>query len=161
MGPDDAEIVLIEISEFQCPYCKRHNPTMDQVMEEYEGKIKRYWIHFPLTSIHPYAMKAAEATECAGEQDKFWEMHDIIFENTSKMTVDDLKSNATKIGLNSSKFNSCLDSDKYASKIQQQMSAAQAAGVSGTPGTFVNGQIIKGAYPFETFKELIDAELAK
>jgi len=163
VGSDNAEVTLIEVSEFQCPYCLRHNPTMEKIMNEYKGKVKRVWIHFPLTSIHPYAMKAAEAVECAGEQnsDKFWEMHDKIFEDTSAMTVDDLKGYASEIGLNTSKFNSCLDDNKYTSKIQKQMAAAQAAGVSGTPGTFVNGQLVKGAYPFDTFKQLIDAELAK
>ena len=160
-GPENAKVTLIEVSDFQCPYCERHAPTMDQIMDVYAGKVRRVWINFPLTSIHPYAMKAAGAAECAGEQGKFWEMHDEIFANQSAITVDDLKGYAQDLGLKTSQFNSCLDGDKYSSKIQQQMTAAQAAGVSGTPGTFVNGQLVKGAYPFDTFKQLIDAELAK
>ena len=160
-GPKNAKVTLIEISDFQCPYCERHAPTMDQIMKDYAGKVRRVWLNFPLTSIHPYAMKAAEASECAGEQGKFWEMHDKIFANQDKITVDDLKGYAGDLGLSTSKFNSCLDDSKYASKIQAQMTAAQAAGVSGTPGTFVNGELVKGAYPFDTFKQLIDAELAK
>jgi len=160
-GPKNAKVTLIEISDFQCPYCKRHNPTMEQVMDEYEGQVRRVWVHFPLTSIHPHAMKASEATECAGEQGKFWEMHDIIFENQTAMTVDNLKSYAKNIGLSSSEFDTCLDDSKYSSKVQQHMQAAQSAGITGTPGTFVNGQLIKGAYPFDTFKQAVDAELAK
>ncbi len=160
-GPENAKVTLVEISDFQCPYCERHVATMDQIMKDYAGKVRRVWINFPLTSIHPYAMKAAEASECAGEQGKFWEMHDKIFANQSAITVDDLKGYAQDLGLNTSKFNSCLDDSKYASKIQQQMQAAQASGVSGTPGTFVNNELVKGAYPYDTFKQLIDAELAK
>lgn len=160
-GPDNAKVTLIEVSDFQCPYCQRHVATMDQIMKDYAGKVKRVWINFPLTSIHPYAMKAAEAGECAGEQGKFWEMHDKIFTNQSAITEDDLKGYAQDLGLNTTKFNSCLDDGKYTSKIQQQMAAAQAAGVTGTPGTFVNGELVKGAYPFDTFKQLIDTALAQ
>ena len=161
IGPDDAKVTVIEVSEFQCPFCSRHNPTMDQIMSEYEGKIKRIWIHFPLTSIHPNAMKASESVECANEQGKFWELHDKIFENQSAITVDNIKTYAKEIGLDTASFNTCLDEGKYANKIKQQMAAASAAGVTGTPGTFVNGELVKGAYPFDTFKQLIDAELAK
>jgi len=160
-GPDNAKVALIEVSDFQCPYCQRHVATMDQIMKDYAGKVKRVWINFPLTSIHPYAMKAAEAGECAGEQGKFWQMHNKIFANQSAITEDDLKGYAKDLGLNTDQFNSCFDDGKYASKIQQQMAAAQAAGVTGTPGTFVNGELVKGAYPYDTFKQLIDAELAK
>ena len=162
-GPKNAKVVLIEASEFQCPYCSRHTPTMEQIMEEYEGQVRRVWIHFPLTSMHPNAQKAAEAVECAGEQDpnKFWELHDKMFDNQSAITVDDIKGYAKEIGLNAAQFNDCLDSGKYTSKVQEQSQAAQAAGVTGTPGTFVNGTLVKGAYPFETFQQLIDAELAK
>lgn len=162
-GPQDAKVTLIEVSEFQCPYCSRHNPTMERIMEEYAGQVRRVWVHFPLISIHPNAMKASEAVECAGEQnkDKFWELHDKIFVNQKAIAVDDIKGYAKEIGLDTAKFNDCLDSGKYTAKVQQQTQAGQAAGVSGTPGTFVNGELVKGAYPFETFKQLIDAELAK
>lgn len=163
IGPKDAKVTLIEVSEFQCPYCKRHTPTMEQIMKEYEGKVRRVWVHFPLTSIHPYAQKAAEAVECAGEQQKskFWELHDKLFENQEAITVDDIKGYAKEIGLNTSQFNECLDSGKYTAKVQKQTAAAAAAGVTGTPGTFVNGELVKGAYPFDTFKQIIDELLAE
>lgn len=160
-GPSNAKVTLIEISDFQCPYCQRHSATMDQIMKDYDGKVRKVWINFPLTSIHPQAMKASEAAECAGDQGKFWEMHNKIFDNISALSVDNLKQYAADLKLNAAKFNSCLDEGKYAEKIQAQMAAAQAAGVSGTPGTFVNGQLVKGAYPYETFKQIIDQELAK
>jgi protein-disulfide isomerase len=161
IGPENAKVTLIEVSDFQCPYCNRHSPTMEQIMDEYEGQVRRLWIHFPLTSIHPYAQKASEAAECAADQGKFWQMHDKMFENQSALAVDNLKNYARDLGLNTSSFNDCLDSGKYTSKVQSQARAAQAAGITGTPGTFVNDQLVKGAYPFDTFKQLIDAELAK
>ncbi|MFA5021908.1 MAG: thioredoxin domain-containing protein [Patescibacteria group bacterium] len=158
-GNANAKVTLIVISDFQCPYCQRHEPTMQQVLKNYGDKVRIVWRNFPLTSIHPYAEKAAEAAECAGEQDKFWEMHDKLFENQSALTNDDLKSYAKALGLNTSKFNDCLDSSKMAAKIAKQSEESQAAGVSGTPGTFVNDQLVKGAYPYDTFKTMIDALL--
>ena len=162
-GPGNAKVTLIEVSEFQCPYCARHNPTMEQIMEEYKGQVRRVWIHFPLTSIHPNAQKASEAVECAGEQnpDKFWELHDKLFENQSAIAVGDIKGYAQEIGLNTAKFNECLDTGKYTAKVQQQAQAAQSAGISGTPGTFVNGELVKGAYPVETFEQIIDGILGE
>ncbi|MFA6215927.1 MAG: DsbA family protein [Patescibacteria group bacterium] len=160
-GDKNAKVTLIVISDFQCPYCQRHEATLTQVMKDYSDKIRVVWRNFPLTTIHPYAQKAAEASECAGEQGKFWEYHDKLFENQSALTVDNLKSYAKDLGLNTSKFNDCLDSGKYTDLVNKEAQEAQAAGVSGTPGTFVNDQLVKGAYPYETFKQLIDAELAK
>ncbi len=158
-GGSNAKVTLIVVSDFQCPYCGRHETTMNQLLDEYGDKIRIVWRNMPLTSIHPYAQKAAEAGECAGEQDKFWEMHDKMFANQSALTVDNLKQYAKDLGLNSSKFDSCLDSGKYTDKVNKQSAEAQAAGITGTPGTFVNNQLVKGAYPIETFKGIIDTLL--
>ncbi len=160
-GNKNAAVTLIVISDFQCPFCERHEPTLAQILEAYGDKVRIVWRNFPLTSIHPYAQKAAEAAECAGEQGKFWEMHDKLFANQEVLDVDSLKSYTKALGLNESQFNQCLDSGKYTAKIAQQAQEAQAAGVTGTPGTFVNDQLVKGAYPFETFKQIIDGLLAK
>jgi len=155
-GNKNAKITLIEISDFQCPYCQRHTPTMDKILEDYGDQVRLVWRNFPLSSIHPYAQKAAEASECAGEQGKFWEMHDLMFVNQSALDTPSLKIYAGQIGLDQTKFNDCLDSGKYESKIKKQVTEATAAGISGTPGTFVNGELVKGAYPYETFKQIID-----
>lgn len=158
-GDKNAEITMIEYSDFQCPFCKRHNPTMDQILSEYEGKVRLVYRHFPLNSIHPNAQKAAEASECAGEQGKFWEMHDKMFENQSAIAVTNLKSYAGDLGLNQSQFDSCLDDGKYAGKVNKQAAEAQASGISGTPGTWVGDQLVKGAYPVTTFSAIIDGLL--
>ena len=160
-GPENAKITLIEYSDFQCPFCLRHTPTMEKILTEYKGKVKLIYRHFPLTSIHPEAQKAAEASECAGDQGKFWEMHDKIFEANaaSNMSVETWKKIAKDLGLNTTKFNSCLDSGQFASKVNSEQIAGAEAGVEGTPATFVNGRLVSGAVPYEQFKSIIDSLL--
>lgn len=158
-GNPNAKITLLEYSDFECPFCSRHKPTMDQLLTQYDGDVRLVYRHFPLTSIHPNAQKAAEASECAGEQNKFWEMHDLLFANNTALSLTNLKAYAGQLGLNQSQFDGCLDSGKYASKIQQQTAEAQAAGISGTPGTFVNNELVRGAFPVATFQQIIDGLL--
>src|SRR3989338_1745810 len=157
-GAKNAKITMIEYSDFQCPFCSRHKPTLDKVLADYDGQVRLIYRHFPLTSIHPQAQKSAEASECAGEQGKFWEMHDELFANQTDLAIESLKRYARNIsGINGSQFDQCLDSGKYASKINQQAAEAQAGGITGTPGTFVGSELVKGAYPYDTFKQIIDA----
>jgi len=160
-GDRSAKVEVVEYSDFQCPYCLRHNDTMDQIIKNYQNKIAVVFRHFPLTSIHPEAQKAAEAAECAGEQGKFWEMHDLLFQANanSTMSVDQWKKEAANLKLNTQQFDSCLDSGKYANKVAQEQSGGAAAGVQGTPATFINGEIISGAVPYEQIKAVIEAKL--
>ncbi len=159
-GNKNAKVVLIEFSDFECPFCSRVVPTMDQIEKTYGDKVAIYFRNFPLP-FHSSAQKAAEAGQCANEQGKFWEMHDEMFANQDALSVDNLKSYAKGLGLDTTKFNDCLDSGKMAQVVQNDLNAGRAAGVSGTPTTFVNGKAIVGAYPFEAFQQAIDAELAK
>ena len=160
-GDPNAKVVLIEYSDFECPYCLRHQETMQQIAAAYGSQIAIAFRHFPLTSIHPQAQKAAEASECAAEQGKFWEMHDKIFEANAAgtMSVAKWKELAGSLGLKTEQFNSCLDSGKYAAKISQEAGEGAAAGVQGTPATFINGQLVSGAVPYEQFKQMIDGSL--
>lgn len=155
-GDRNAKITLIEYSDFQCPYCNKLVPTIEKVLADYSGKVRFIYRNYPINSIHQYAQKAAEAGECAADQGKFWEMHDKMFANQSALTVANLKSYAKDLGLNQEQFDSCLDSGKYASRVNQQSAEAEAAGLTGTPGTFINNVFINGAYPYETFKATID-----
>lgn len=157
-GPADAPVTIIEFSDFQCPYCRRVHPTLKRLMHEYQGRVKLVYRNFPLRNIHPQAQKAAEAAQCAAEQDRFWPYHDKLF-STSRLQVDDLKKYAQELGLNTEQFNTCLDTDKYASKIEQDLQAGAKAGVNATPSFFVNGQPVSGAIPYDDFKELIDTAL--
>jgi protein-disulfide isomerase len=128
-------------------------------MANYAGKVRLVFRNFPLP-FHSKAPKAAEAGLCANEQGKFWEMHDQMFGNQQALSPDDLKASAKKLGLDSAKFDSCLDSSKYAAQVKKDAEAGKEAGVSGTPAFFINGRMISGAQPFEKFKEIIDQELA-
>src|SRR3989338_1358113 len=123
-GSKDAPVKLVEYSDFECPYCKRHHPTLKQILAEYGDKVSLEYKHFPL-SFHPNAQKAAEASECAGEQGKFWEFHDAIFEDQVALGVTQYQQWAASTGLNTSKFNDCLDSGKYATKVQAESQEGQ------------------------------------
>lgn len=160
-GPADAKVTIIEFSEFQCPYCKKGKETASEILEIYGEQVRLVFKHFPLTSIHPEAQKAAEATECAGDQGKFWEMHDWMFDNQKELAVDSLKAAAANLGMDSSEFDSCLDSGKYEEKVKNDTAEAKELGLGGAPAFFINDQLISGAQPIEKFREAIDKELAK
>ncbi len=115
---------------------------------------------FPLNSIHPYAQKAAEATECADEQGKFWEYHDVVFANQSAIDVDSLKGYAAELGLDTGTFDECLDEGKQSSEVEKDTEDGRASGASGTPAFFINGELVSGAQPFSVFQQIIDAALA-
>lgn len=161
-GNRDAKVVLIEYTDFECPFCAKHYDTAKAIKKAYGDKIAFVARNFPL-SFHQEAQKAAEASKCAGEQGKFWEMYDKLFEanKAGTMGVDKWKAEAKKLGLDTAKFNDCLDSGKYTDIIAAEAAAAAAAGVDGTPATFINGELISGALPFEQFKGVIDGLLAK
>lgn len=171
LGNKDAKVTIVEFSDLQCPFCKRFfDDALVQIKKEYidTGKVKFAFRHYPLTQIHPNANKASSAVECANEQGKFWEYHDLLFKNQDSWASLDNASAVTKfkeyagtLGLNGGQFNSCLDSDKYKANIDKDLADGSTAGVNGTPSTFVNGQNVVGAQPFSNFKTLIDAELAK
>lgn len=156
-GDKDAKISIIEFSDIDCPFCTRHHDTMVQLMEKYDGKINWVYRHFPLTSLHPDAFKKAEAAECVGElggNDKFWEYLDKLFAGDE--TAAELGDVASSIGINKDKFQDCLDSGKYTSKIQNHSSQAQAAGGKGTPySIIVSGDQkipINGALPIASIE---------
>jgi protein-disulfide isomerase len=162
-GSSDALVTIVEFSEFECPYCGVYSrDTFPQIDEAYikTGKVKYVFRDFPL-SFHEHAQKAAEAAGCAGEQGKFWEYHDKLFANQSALTVDNLKQYAKDLGLDTAKFDQCLDSGVRAAEVAKDVADAQNYRVSSTPTFFINGIKLKGAQSFSAFQELIEAELAK
>ena len=159
-GPATAPVTIVEFSDFECPFCARLIPTLDQVTAKYGDKVRVVFRQFPL-AMHAKAQKAAEASLCANDQGKFWEMHDAMFQNQQALAVDALKAKAAELGLNAEAFNSCLDSNKYATQVATDMKEGSAAGVSGTPALFVNGRFISGAVPLEQITEVIDDELRR
>jgi len=162
LGNENAPVTIVEFSDYQCPYCSRfRTQTLDQIKEQYidTGKVRFVYRDFPLTSIHPMAQKSAEASECADEQGKFWEYHDAIFANQQSLSIDNLKKWAKDLGLNENKFNTCLDSGKYADEVKKDMNDGANLGVRGTPYFLVGNTVLEGAYPFEAFQQAIDAQL--
>ncbi len=160
-GPATAKVTIIEFSDFQCPYCEAFfTNTYPQIKKQYGDKIRFVFRNFPITSIHPYALGAALAAECANEQGKFWEYHDLLFSNQSSLGKDALVQYATKAGVaNAQQFSQCLDSQKYLDKIKGDLNAGVGYSVTGTPTFFINGNILIGAQPFEMFQAAIDNEL--
>ena len=159
LGPDSAKVKIVEFSDFQCPFCQRFHPTMKRIIEEYGNDVQWVYKHFPLDSIHPQARPAGNAAECAGEQGKFWEFADELFVNQSQLGDAYYKSLARDLDLNGSQFDSCVDSNKYADKVNADYQAGLAAGVQGTPASFINGNLISGAQPYESVKAAVDSLL--
>lgn len=162
-----AKVVLIEYSEFQCPYCGKHDPTMKQVVKEYGDQVAWVYRHFPL-SFHPNAVPTALASECASEQGKFWEFADAMFagqatslQGDAATTTAFVTKTAQDLKLDMTKFNSCVASAKYQSVVDAHQKSGSTAGVSGTPATFVNGTLVSGAVPYASMKKIIDEALAK
>ncbi|MFH1767508.1 MAG: DsbA family protein [Patescibacteria group bacterium] len=168
-GDKNAPLTLIEYSDFECPFCKSFNPTVLRMLDEFDGEINLVYRHFPLSFHEPLASKEAQATECANElggNDAFWAMADLIFARTTSngngLSISDLPKMAMEIGINESEFSACLDSDRYINHIQDDIAGGSAAGIAGTPGSFLidrdgNAQLISGAVPYEQIKALIEA----
>ncbi len=167
LGSPDAPLTIVEYSDFLCPYCTRASlETVPQIEEEYvaAGKVKLVWKQFPLPGLHGEAcIVAAMASECAAEQDAFWEYHDMLFLNNDNVTfsIENLKRFAQDLGLDAEKFNACLDEGKYIDKVAADYDEAERRGATGTPTFFVGQTMVVGAKPYEDFKTTIDDELAK
>lgn len=165
IGNKNAPLTMIEFSDFQCPFCKRfRDQTFDQLKSQYidTGKVKFVYRDFPLSSIHPNAQKAAEAGECADDQGKFWEIHDKIFEGQSVWASSGasiFKQYAQELGLDTKKFNDCLDSGKHKDEVEKDLSDATRAGGQGTPFFIIGNQPVSGAQPFAAFQQAIESQL--
>jgi protein-disulfide isomerase len=131
------------------------------VREIYGDRVKFVWKDFPLTSIHPQAVKASEAAHCAGDQGKYWEYHDVLFTNQRALQVEQLKKYAADLRLDTNAFNLCLDEGKHAKRVQTGLEEATKLGLSSTPSIFINGRLLLGAQPLEAFQSIIDEELER
>ncbi|WXH33054.1 hypothetical protein WA016_07055 [Myxococcus stipitatus] len=159
-GPATAKVTIVEWSDFECPFCSRAVPTLQQIKKEYAKDVRVVFRHQPL-SFHASAKGAAEASEAALEQGKFWEYHDKLFANQKALDRASLEKYAQELGLNVAKFKSALDTGKFRAKVEADAAAGAAVGANGTPTFFVNGRELVGAQPFDSFKRMIDEEIAK
>lgn len=168
-GSESAKVKLTEFGDLQCPACKVYEPIVRKLMKDYDGKISLTFKHFPLTSAHPNALLAARAAEAAGAQDKFWQMHDWLYDNQEAWSPlaagaakEKITEGAKKLGLDMAKFNKDIDSDELESKIIAEQSEGIDLGVSATPTFYLNNKKLDPTpSTYEDFKKLIDQQLAK
>ena len=162
MGPEDAPVEIVIFSDFECPYCRRFNTAVDELREaeEYEGKVRLVYRHYPLRNMHPLAQKAAEASICAEDQGKFWEFHDALWTDED-LSPDNLEQHAVLLGLDTEAFAECVNSGRHYERVQTDFEAAMALGQGGTPAVFVNGRYVGGAVPFEQLKAEVDRDLGE
>jgi protein-disulfide isomerase len=159
-GPENAKITIIEFSDFQCPFCKRGHDVIEEVLKAYPQEVKVAFKQLPLP-FHQFAMPAAKASAAAARQGKFWEMYSKLFENQSKLNAEYFEVAAKELGLDVEKFKTDSADPAIEAQIKADMAVAEANGIQGTPGFFVNGVAVKGAYPVEHFKMIIDRHLGK
>lgn len=161
LGPEDAPVTLVEFSDYQCPFCRRAEPTLQELAARYPDQLRIVFRHFPLASIHPLARGAAEAAVCAEAQGRFWDYHEQLWSQGRALARADLRAGAQRVGLDMAAFDVCLDAPQTAQRVQEDVSAARAAGVRSTPSFFVNGIALQGARPLEDFVRVIERELAR
>jgi len=160
-GVATAPVTIVEFSDFECPYCGGLFPTMKQVEKNYPQQVRIVYRQFPLNNLHPHAQKAAEASLCANDQQKFWEFHDSMFGNQRELSVPDLKQRAVDLKMDTQAFNQCLDSGKYVAAIQADILEGSRNGVTGTPALFVNGRLLSGNQPYSEIRDVIEDELQR
>jgi protein-disulfide isomerase len=159
LGPANAPVTIVEFGDFQCPFCKRAQPTLKEVLAHYPHQVRLVYMDFPLP-FHAHALDAAKAARCANEQGKFWQYHDQLFVDQAKESPADLKGLAKKVGLNTTQFDSCLEKAKYQGAIDRDIAEGKKLGVDGTPSFYIDGRPLVGAVPFQNFQRIIEEELA-
>jgi protein-disulfide isomerase len=161
LGPEDAVVTVVEFADFECPYCQRHfEQVYPELQAAYGDQIRYVYKDFPLTSIHPNAMDAALASQCANEQGAYWDYHDLLYSGGLSLERSSYESYAEQLGLDLTQFTACLDEGRYTDGINADMTEASSIGLSSTPTFFINGLALVGAQPFEIFEAIIDYELA-
>ena len=153
-------MTIVEFSDFQCPFCARVVPTLKQIQDTYKDNVRIVWKHLPL-EIHKDAVGAALAAESAAKQGKFWEFHDRLFVDRTKLGPEDLKQHAKDLGLDMPRFETDLQNSEDKKRIDDDVAEAQKLGIAGTPGIFINGRFVQGAQPYEVFEKIINEELTK
>lgn len=159
-GSPNAPVIIVEFSDFQCPFCRQVQPTLKNLLAKYEGRVSLAYRDFPLQEIHPQAQLAAEASRCANQQGQFWPYHDLLFANPNRLKQEDLLEHARSLKLDEKQFNSCLSSGEYKARVEEDLEEGRRVGVNGTPGFFINGILLSGARPQAAFEEVVQRELA-
>lgn len=156
MGPADAPVTLVEYGDYQCPYCARARPVLEELVERASGKVRLVFRHYTLDSVHPLARRAAEAAEAAGVQDSFWPMHRLLYENQDRLDEGDLRSHAASLGLDLARFEDDLAARRHAGRVRDDRLSGERDGVRGTPGIFLNGTVYDGPVEVGALLEAVE-----
>jgi protein-disulfide isomerase len=160
-GPADASVTIVEFSDFQCPFCSRALPVIEEVLARYPDDVRLVYRHMPLDRIHDRARVAAEASLCAHDQGQFWAYHDLIFADTKALGDEDLNGFAGELNLDVAAWEQCMLEKKFAEAVDADVEAARSVGITGTPAFIINGVMLSGAKPVEDFVSVIESELER
>jgi protein-disulfide isomerase len=158
-GPDQAPVTLVEYGDFECPHCKNASGAVKMLQARFEGQVRLVFRCFPLEEIHPHALQAALAAECAGAQGRFWEMHDLLFDKQPRLEINQLMTYARSLGLDMPRFAADMNGEVYLPRVREQQQGGDASGVRATPGFFLNGRVQDVSYGLQSLFEAVEAEL--
>jgi protein-disulfide isomerase len=161
LGPEHAPVTLVEYGDFECPNCKQAAPAVRLLLERFAGQLRLVFRHFPLEEVHPHALHAALAAEAAGAQGKFWEMHDLLFENQQHLKVNQLRGYAAKLELDMERYDSEMNDELYLQRVREQIEGGHRSGVRATPTFFVNGRIQDVSFGLQALGAGVEAALRK
>jgi protein-disulfide isomerase len=159
LGPDDAPVVVVEYGDFECPNCKQAAPAVKMLLRRFGSRVRFAFRHFPLEEVHPHALQAAEAAECAGAQGRFWAMHELLFEHQTQLDLKDLHAYAERLGLDMARYTAEMDDHVYLQRIREHVDSGRRSGVRGTPGFFVNGVIQDVSFGLQSLFDATEAAL--
>jgi protein-disulfide isomerase len=159
LGPDHAPVTVVEYGDFECPNCKQAAGTLKLMLARFDEKVRLAFRHFPLEGVHPHALRAAEAAECAGGQGKFWPMYDLLFENQLHLKQAQLFEYAQRLGLDMPRFTAEMDDEIYLQRVREHQHNGDASGVRGTPTFFVNGRLLDVSYGLHALPDAVEAAL--
>jgi protein-disulfide isomerase len=159
IGPEHAPVTVVEYGDFECPNCKQAVGTVKLMLARFDERVRLAFRHFPIEAVHPHALRAAEAAECAGGQGKFWPMYDILFENQLHLKQTQLFEYAKKLGLDMPRFTAEMDDEIYLQRIREHQQSGDASGVRGTPTFFVNGHLIDVSYGLHALIDAVESAL--
>lgn len=159
-GPADARVTLVEFADFECPYCAAAYPNVRALKGRLGADLRVVFRHFPLTGRHPHALLAAQAAEAAGEQGRFWEMHDRLFEHQDALAADDLRRHAAEVGLDMERFDAALAQGRGLARVERDLASGERSGISGTPAIYLNGERYDGFYDVESLEAAVDEQLS-
>ncbi len=159
LGPDHAPVTVVEYGDFECPNCKQAAPAVKLLLERFNERVRFVYRHFPLVDVHPHALLAAQAAECAGAQGKFWQMHDLLFANQQHLQARHLHGYAEQLGLDMALYTSEMDDEVYLQRVREHIDSALESGVRGTPGFFVNGRIQDVSFGMQSLFDAVESAL--